>query len=586
MQDADPQPRLVRGPQDRQAPGQQRARPVEVAGRQCAGRDGVPARGHLQRPAVRPHRVERLAGVLPRRRTVPGGEVGARQRGQRPCEWQRPARRTVQRDRLAGQRTARRRVAALDRELRGDRERGAAVLRRPGADLAQQFPGGGVLPAFAPAAGQDGGEQYPLVRAGPGHGGVQGVPLGVQQAEHVDRREWTVGERYRPRHEPVDQSPAGRVHTVHIGQSLVRVPPHRSGQPEPSRGGTGHQHGPRFQHREEVDHVGAGTHRRGDVEPERTVQYGQSAQRVPLRGAEWFVAGRHGDAQVPGQQRERVVQPGPDIRDGQVTRPPGGQLDGERVAVQPGADRGDVAGVAVVQRDTGPADEQADRRGPQQPRRIRLRAVRQRQRADHDDGLSGNVQRPGNYEVELGTPVREIIYDLAGGPPHGRKVKCFFPGGSSAPVLTADHLDLPFTYEAMAEAGSMLGTASVIVVDDSQPLVPLALRLAEFYRHESCGKCVPCREGTNWTVKALERIDSGEATPLDLEIMGQVQQNIMGNCLCVLGDSMAMPVGSMIRHFREEFEEHIENARHQRELAEAEALGAGELAAAAGAGPA
>ena len=104
----------------------------------------------------------------------------------------------------------------------------------------------------------------------------------------------------------------------------------------------------------------------------------------------------------------------------------------------------------------------------------------------------------------------------------------------------------------------MLGSGAVIVVDDSQPLVPLALRLAGFYRHESCGKCVPCREGTNWTVKMLERVDSGEATPMDLEIMGQVQENIIGNCLCVLGDSMAMPIGSMLKHFREEFEEHID----------------------------
>ena len=175
--------------------------------------------------------------------------------------------------------------------------------------------------------------------------------------------------------------------------------------------------------------------------------------------------------------------------------------------------------------------------------------------------VSGNVQRPGNYEVELGTSVREIIYDLAGGLPAGRKLKCFFPGGSSAPVLTPEHLDLPYTFEAMAEAGSMLGSGAIIVVDDSVELVGLALRLAEFYRHESCGKCVPCREGTNWTVKMLERIDTGEATPMDLEIMAQVQTNIIGNCLCVLGDSMAMPIGSMIKHFREEFEQHIEKAR-------------------------
>src|ERR687891_1077286 len=143
--------------------------------------------------------------------------------------------------------------------------------------------------------------------------------------------------------------------------------------------------------------------------------------------------------------------------------------------------------------------------------------------------VSGDVQRPGNYEIELGIPVREVIYGLAGGPPEGRELKCFFPGGSSAPVLTKEHLDLPFTYEAMAEAGSLLGSGSIIVVDDSVELVGLALRLAEFYRHESCGKCTPCREGTNWTVKTLEGLDSGEGTPMDIQIMAQVQTNIIGN---------------------------------------------------------
>jgi NADH-quinone oxidoreductase subunit F len=193
--------------------------------------------------------------------------------------------------------------------------------------------------------------------------------------------------------------------------------------------------------------------------------------------------------------------------------------------------------------------------------------------------VSGNVQRPGNYEVELGIPARELVHGLAGGPPEGRRVKCWFPGGSSAPVLLEEHLDLPYTFEDMAEAGSMLGSGAIIVVDDAQPLVPLALRLAEFYRHESCGKCVPCREGTNWTVKTLERIDSGEATPMDLEIMAQVQENIIGNCLCVLGDSMAMPIGSMIKHFREEFEQHIAGARAAREREAMASFGAGELAA-------
>jgi NADH-quinone oxidoreductase subunit F len=200
--------------------------------------------------------------------------------------------------------------------------------------------------------------------------------------------------------------------------------------------------------------------------------------------------------------------------------------------------------------------------------------------------VSGNVQRPGNYEVELGVPGRELVYGLAGGPPEGRKVKCWFPGGSSAPVLLEEHLDLPYDFEHMAEAGSMLGSGAIIVVDDSVPIVSVALRLAEFYRHESCGKCVPCREGTNWTVKMLERIDSGEATPMDLEIMAQVQENIIGNCLCVLGDSMAMPIGSMIKYFRDEFEEHINQARARADRAEIEALGAPDLAAVAEAGPA
>ncbi len=175
--------------------------------------------------------------------------------------------------------------------------------------------------------------------------------------------------------------------------------------------------------------------------------------------------------------------------------------------------------------------------------------------------VSGCVQRPGNYEIELGIPARDIVYGLAGGPPEGRRVKAWFPGGSSAPVLTEEHLDLPYDFEHMAEAGSMLGSGAIIVVDDSVPIVSVALRLAEFYRHESCGKCVPCREGTNWTVKMLERVDRGEATPMDLDVMTDVQGNIIGNCLCLLGDSMAMPVGSMIAKFRGEFEQHIEAAR-------------------------
>jgi NADH-quinone oxidoreductase subunit F len=184
--------------------------------------------------------------------------------------------------------------------------------------------------------------------------------------------------------------------------------------------------------------------------------------------------------------------------------------------------------------------------------------------------VSGDVQRPGNYEVELGIPSRELIYDLAGGPPEGREVKFWFPGGSSAPVLTKDDLDVPYDFDSMAKAGSMLGSGAIIVIDDSHTVLEVALKVAKFYAHESCGKCVPCREGTNWTVKMLERIQSGEATPMDLDIMASVQEQIIGHCLCVLGDAMAMPIGSLIEKFRDELEAEIEAARERANGAELE----------------
>src|SRR4029077_5327564 len=121
-----------------------------------------------------------------------------------------------------------------------------------------------------------------------------------------------------------------------------------------------------------------------------------------------------------------------------------------------------------------------------------------------------------------------------------------------------------YDFDSLAKAGTMLGSGAIIVVDDSTPILDVALKTAKFYRHESCGKCTPCREGTNWTVKMLERIAAGEATPMDLDIMASVCTNIIGNCLCVLGDAMAMPIGSMIAKFRAEFEAHIEQARERR----------------------
>ncbi len=179
--------------------------------------------------------------------------------------------------------------------------------------------------------------------------------------------------------------------------------------------------------------------------------------------------------------------------------------------------------------------------------------------------ISGDVKRPGNYEIELGIPSREIIYDLAGGPPSGKEIKFWFPGGSSSPVLTKDDLDIPYDFDSLAKAGSMLGSGAIIVADESRSVLDTALKLAKFYAHESCGKCVPCREGTNWTHKMLQRIQTGEATPMDLDIMASVQEQIIGNCLCVLGDAMAMPIGSMVAKFRDELEAEIEAARERAE---------------------
>ena len=151
---------------------------------------------------------------------------------------------------------------------------------------------------------------------------------------------------------------------------------------------------------------------------------------------------------------------------------------------------------------TRPAHHRAGRRGVRGDRRRRTRP------GTKLVSVTGNVQRPGQLRDRARhVRAREIIYGLAGGPPEGREVKLWFPGGSSSPVLTADDLDLPYDFDSMAKAGSMLGSGAIIVVDDSQSVVDVALKLAKFYRHESCGKCTPCREGTNWTVKMLERID-------------------------------------------------------------------------------
>jgi NADH-quinone oxidoreductase subunit F len=172
--------------------------------------------------------------------------------------------------------------------------------------------------------------------------------------------------------------------------------------------------------------------------------------------------------------------------------------------------------------------------------------------------LSGNVVRGGNYEIELGTSLRELVYDIGGGIPDGRELKAIIPGGSSVPVLTADEVDTKLDFDSMAQAGTMLGSGAVIVMDDRCCMVQLGLRVAQFYQHESCGKCTPCREGTRWMVDLLRNIEAGEATQEELDLLLNVCDRILGNCLCPLGDAAAMPVASYVAKFREEYQRHID----------------------------
>jgi NADH-quinone oxidoreductase subunit F len=172
--------------------------------------------------------------------------------------------------------------------------------------------------------------------------------------------------------------------------------------------------------------------------------------------------------------------------------------------------------------------------------------------------LSGNVVRPGNYELPLGTPLRTLIYDVGGGIPNGREIKGIIPGGSSVPILTPDQLDTPLDYDSIGAAGSFFGSAAVIVVDDRCCMVQLALRAAKFYMHESCGKCTPCREGTRWLVQLLTKIEAGEAEQPDLELLENVCARMLGRSLCALGDFAVYPVSSYLRKYRDEFQRHVD----------------------------
>lgn len=173
--------------------------------------------------------------------------------------------------------------------------------------------------------------------------------------------------------------------------------------------------------------------------------------------------------------------------------------------------------------------------------------------------LVGDVERPGNYEVPMGTPFAKVL-ELAGGVRGGRALKAVIPGGSSAPVLPAEiMLGCTMDYDSISKAGSMLGSGAVIVMDDTRCMVKSLQRLSYFYMHESCGQCTPCREGTGWLWRVVDRIENGQGRPSDMDLLDNVAENIMGRTICALGDAAAMPVRAMLKHFRAEFEYHIEH---------------------------
>jgi NADH-quinone oxidoreductase subunit F len=175
--------------------------------------------------------------------------------------------------------------------------------------------------------------------------------------------------------------------------------------------------------------------------------------------------------------------------------------------------------------------------------------------------ISGNIARPGNYELELGTPMRELIYDHAGGVAGGHELKAVIPGGSSVPALSPDQIDVALDYDSLQAIGTFFGAASLIVVDERCCMVQLALRSTKFYMHESCGKCTPCREGTRWMVQLLEKIEAGDAELADLELLGSVGSRILGRSLCALGDFAVYPVASYLEKWRPEFEAHVHEGR-------------------------
>jgi NADH-quinone oxidoreductase subunit F len=177
--------------------------------------------------------------------------------------------------------------------------------------------------------------------------------------------------------------------------------------------------------------------------------------------------------------------------------------------------------------------------------------------------LSGHVVRPGNYELPLGTTFRELIFDHGGGIPGGRKIKAILPAGASAPMLPATDkvLDTPMDYESVPEVGSQLGSASVIIMDETVDISWVVYKTISFFKHESCGKCTPCREGTYWLYHILRRLEGGEATEADIALLDAVAHGVEGKCLCALGEFSIMAILSGIEHFREDFDARIKDGR-------------------------
>jgi len=176
----------------------------------------------------------------------------------------------------------------------------------------------------------------------------------------------------------------------------------------------------------------------------------------------------------------------------------------------------------------------------------------------HLVSISGNVERPGVYELPLGYNLKKMIYEVAGGVQGGRKLKGVVPGGSSVPILLPEEIDIPADYDGLTKAGSMLGSGAVIVLDETMCMVRFALRVIKFYQHESCGWCIPCREGTDWIKKTLTRFHSGGGVAKDIDNLKYLAENMLGRTFCPLGDAAAMPIISYVQKFRSEFEDHLD----------------------------